>query len=55
MLDPADLHPPPDVVEKLEDRVDGLRELLVEPPLVLGVLTPEAPGDCLDHLPDGIG
>ena len=32
------LHPPPDVVEELEQRIDRLGELLVEAPLVLVVV-----------------
>ena len=44
------LDPPPDRVQELEQREDGLGELLVESPLVLVVLAAETP----DHHIDGV-
>ena len=47
---PLGLDPPPDLVEELEQREDGLGELLVEAPLVLVVLALQAPRDRLDRV-----
>ena len=44
------LDPPPDLVEELEQRVDGLGEVLVEAPLVLAVLALEPPADRLERV-----
>ena len=44
------LDPPPDSVEEVEDREHRLGELLVEAPLVLVVLAPQAAGDRLERV-----
>ena len=45
LLHPVGVDPPPEVVEELEPGIDGLRELLVESPLVLVVARPRDAGE----------
>ena len=55
MADPLRLHPPPGVVEELEQGVDRLGELLVEAPLVLVVLAAQPLRQALDRVAQGLG
>jgi hypothetical protein len=49
-LGAVDPHPPPRLVEEGEERLDQLGEVLVEAPLVLGVVAVEPVEDALDSL-----
>ena len=49
-LGALDLHPPPRLVQEREEGLDQLGELLVEAPLVLGVVAVEAVDDPVQRL-----